>query len=168
MKIVLIVAGVFVLVTVAGIGSCVYIGYRAKKWGEQAMKTDGSSPSITLKTPEGDLRLGQRTRDPGEAIGGVVPYPDSVPTEAGAEFSFGAKGGISSQEYLTPDPVEKVVEFYKGKYGDQLSVIESEGHYRLALGERGGEQVTTIDVTADEETGKTKIFIAHIGKGMVQ
>ena len=87
---------------------------------------------------------------------------------AGAEFSFGSKGGISSQEYLTPDPVEKVVEFYKGKYGDQLSVIESEGHYRLALGERGGEQVTTIDISADEETGKTKIFIAHIGKGMVQ
>jgi hypothetical protein len=165
MKIVLIVVGIFAFVTVAGIGSCVYFGYRAKKKVEQSFKMDGSSPSISIKTPGGDLHLGQRKRAPDEAIGGVVPYPGSVPTESGAEFSFGGKGGISSQEYESSDPVEKVVAFYKEKYENKLSVVENEGHYRLALMDPEGDQVTTIDVSSDEESGKTKIFIAHLGKG---
>jgi hypothetical protein len=45
-----------------------------------------------------------------------------------------------------------------------LSVIENQGHFRLALYDVQGSGATTIDVEQGGEGTKTKIFIAQIGK----
>jgi hypothetical protein len=164
-KIVLVVVAIFAFVTVASIGACVYIGYRAKRAVEQTVKMEEGGKSFKIQTPQGEIKLGEHPRKEGETIAGVPIYPGATALEGGGQFSFGDKFQIGGQDYLTSDPVDKVVDFYKEKYGAKLSVAEDAGHYRLAL-ESGDEErsgVVTIDVFADEESGKTKITIAHMG-----
>jgi len=164
-KIILVVVGIFAFVTVASIGACVYIGYRAKRAVEQTVKMEEGGKSFKIQTPQGEIKLGEHPTKEGETIAGVPIYPGATALEGGGQFSFGDKFQIGGQDYLTSDPVDKVVDFYKEKYGSKLSVAENAGHYRLAL-ESGDEKdsgVVTIDVFADEESGKTKITIAHMG-----
>jgi hypothetical protein len=164
-KIILVVVGIFAFVTVASIGACVYIGYRAKRAVEQTVKMEEGGKSFKIQTPQGEIKLGEHPTKEGETIAGVPIYPGATALEGGGQFSFGDKFQIGGQDYLTSDPVDKVVDFYKEKYGSKLSVAENAGHYRLSL-ESGDEKhsgVVTIDVFADEESGKTKITIAHMG-----
>jgi hypothetical protein len=165
LKIVLIVVGIFALIAVAGMATCGYIFYRAKQRVAQVVQTEGGGGSITLNTPQGKFKLGQRS-DAGKAPGGVPTYPGATAVEKGGEFSIPGQGQISGQDYLTSDSVEQVVEFYKEKLGPDLSVAENDGHYRLELTKviGGVTSVTTIDVSRDEDAGNTKISIAYMGK----
>jgi hypothetical protein len=168
-KIILVIAGIFVFITVASIGTCVYVGYRAKRAVERTIQMDESGKSIKIQTPQGEIKLGEHPTKEGDTVAGVPIYPGATALEGGGQFSFGDKFQIGGQDYLTTDPVDKVVDFYKEKLGSEMSVAESDGHYRLSV-ERGDAKhsgVVTIDVFADEESGKTKITIAHLG-GMKQ
>jgi len=165
LKIVLIIVGILIFIAVAGMVTCGYFLYRAKQKVEQAVKTEGARGSITLNTPQGKLRLGQRSASD-QPVGNVPPYPGATPVGKGGEFTIPGKGQISSQEFVTSDPVDQVVQFYKDKLGPELSVAENEGRYRLALTKTvdGVTSVTTIDVSKDEDAGNTKIMIAYMGK----
>ncbi|MBI1983870.1 MAG: hypothetical protein HYS61_06700 [Acidobacteria bacterium] len=163
-KIVLIVVSIFAVITVASIGACVYIGYRAKQRLEQTIKVDEAGKSITLKTPQGDIRLGESLGGEGRSIGGIPPYPGSTPVNQGAEFSVGGKGLISGQEYVTSDSVEEVVAFYKEKLGPKASVMEYEGKFQLTHAEDEGGGISVVHVSSDEETGDTKILVSYMGK----
>ena len=164
-KIVIAVVAFFVFVTVAGIGACVYIGYRAKRAVEQTVRTDESGKSIKIQTPEGEIKLGEHPTKEGDTVAGVPVYPGATALEGGGQFSFGDKFQIGGQDYETSDTVDQVVDFYKEKLGSKLSVAENAGHYRLSV-ETGDEKrsgVVTIDVYEDTESGKTKITVAHLG-----
>lgn len=123
LKILLIVLGVFAGITVIGIGSCIYVGYRIKQKLEETVKVDKAGEpgqSVTINTPAGQIKLSDRTSEGnGSEIGGVPAYPESKPIEGGARMSFGGMGEISGQEYQTRDPVDKVVAFYKDKFNDR-------------------------------------------------
>jgi hypothetical protein len=164
-KIVLVVVAFFVFITVAGIGACVYIGYRAKRAVEQTVKMDESGKSIKIQTPEGEIRLGEHPTKEGDTVGGVPIYTGATALEGGAQFSFGDKLRIGGQEYETSDSVDQVVDFYKEKLGPQMTVVERDGHYRMSVQRGEGRQasIVTIDVFADEGSGKTKITISHLG-----
>lgn len=164
-KIILVVAGIFVFMTVAGIGACVYVGYRAKRAVERTIQMDESGKSLKIQTPQGEIKLGEHPTKEGDTVAGVPIYPGATALEGGGQFSLGDKFQIGGQDFLTTDAVDQVVDFYKEKYGSKLSIAENAGHYRLAI-ESGDEQqagVVTIDVFADEESGKTKITMAHMG-----
>lgn len=168
LKIFLIIVGVFAGLSVLGVGSCLYIGYLAKQKVEEVVKTDlAGEPghSVTIKTPDGELRLGDRTDKPATAsVGGVPPYPGSQPLEGGAELSFGGLAVLAGQEYETPDSPEQVVAFYKEKFASGLTIVESDGQFRLMLTDPAKEGVTTIDIQREEDRNRTKILIAHMGK----
>jgi hypothetical protein len=71
-------------------------------------------------------------------------------------------GAVKVQQYLTDDPMDKVVSFYKDKLGPQASLQEKGGKAVLqVVGASGG---TNITVFHDEATGKTKFSITSIGK----
>ena len=164
-KIVLVVVAFFAFITVAGIGACVYIGYRAKRAVERTIQMDESGKSLKIQTPQGEIKLGEHPAKEGDTVAGVPIYPGATALEGGGQFSLGDKFQIGGQDFLTTDPVDKVVDFYKEKYGSKLSIAENAGHYRLAI-ESADEQhagVATIDVFEDEQSGKTKITIAHMG-----
>jgi len=164
LKIILIVVGIFAFVTVASTGACVYIGYRAKQTLNETIQVDEAGKGITLKTPKGDIRLGESSGGEGKSIGGIPPYPGATPVNKGAELSLGGKDFISGQEYVTSDSVEEVVNFYKEKLGPKTSVMEYEGKFQLTHTDAEDEGISIVHVSRDEETGDTKILVSHMGK----
>lgn len=163
LKIILAVLAFFVVIGVLAIGSCFYIVHKVKQnvssIAEQVRPTTG----ITGTTP--DMHLsdgGAGSQAATSATVDVPPYPGSTPTKSGGELSAGLTGSISAQEYETPDSTDKVMEFYKGKFGSRINIMESGGKSVFNFISSNG--MTTVTVTRDEGTDKTKINIARIGK----
>ena len=163
LKVLLIVVGFFAVVTVLGIGSCFYIGYRARRNFQESANIDGSK-SVRIQTDRGRVTIGEITS--GEAAKNatvdIPPYPGATPTERGSAISVGGQRGISSQEYLTVYPVEKVVAFYKDKLSSKASIVQAQGNAEFTLLTENG--ISTVTVKHDEDTGKTQIVIARMGK----
>lgn len=159
-KIILIVAGIFVFFGVAGMATCVYIGYRAKQkisaMAEEAKKGNLGTPEMSIATGgEGSEAEATATQD-------VPPYPGSVATETGGGVNFGGQGGISTQEYETSDSVEQVLAFYKEKLGPDITVIQSQDKTQFMYGTKTG--MTTVSLERDDDSGQTKITIVRMGK----
>jgi hypothetical protein len=163
-KVILIVVAIFAFLTVASIGACVFIGYRARQKLNETIKVDESGKGITLKTPKGDIRLGERTGAEAEAAGGALEYPGATPVNKGARFSVGGKDLISGQEYATSDSVEDVVNYYKEKLGPKTSVSEYEGSFQLTHVDEEKQVITSVHVSRDETTGQTKILLSHMAQ----
>jgi hypothetical protein len=162
LKIVLIVVGIVVLIGVAGMVTCGYFAYKAKQRLTGMVET-AKTMSGREGTPEISLEKGgEGSEAEAAATADVPPYPGSTATEGGGQFSFGGKGGISSQEYETSDTIEQVLAFYKDKLGSKIRVQESEGNAMFTLTTNNG--LTTVTLTRDAEAEKTKITIARIGK----
>ncbi|HEV2352269.1 MAG TPA: zinc ribbon domain-containing protein [Terriglobia bacterium] len=159
-KIIVAIVGLLALVSVLAIGSCFYIGYKIKQKANSIMMNSraaaSSAPDMHLS--EG----GPGSTAAAAATVDVPPYPGSTPTASGGQLSAGPTGSASAQEYLTDDSVDKVESFYKDKFGSKINIMESEGkvvfNYLTSMG------MTTVTLTPDQGTGKTKINIARIGK----
>jgi zinc-ribbon domain len=166
LKIVLIVLGVIVLLSILGIGSCGYMLWRAKKKAtsmmDQARTTMAHTATPEVQQTQPQRQGGAGTEAESAATKDVPPYPGSQATEAGGDLSMGGMGGMSGQEFVTDDSVDKVVEFYKEKLGDKIKVQESEGNAMFQVTAPNG--LTTVTITRDENAGKTKVNIARIGK----
>jgi hypothetical protein len=63
---------------------------------------------------------------------------------------------------VTDDPLDKVLAFYKERLGSRITIQQAEGNAMFQL--TTNEGITTVTMTRDEESGKTKINIARIGK----
>jgi len=162
LKIVLIVVGVFVFLTVAGMVTCGYFAYKAKQKFTSMVETTKTT-SGSEGTPEVSLEKGgEGSEAETAATVDVPPYPGATAAEGGGQFSFGGKGGISSQEYVTSDSVDQVLAFYKDKLGSKAHIQESEGKAILTLASKNGLSTVTITRAAGAE--KTKISIVRIGK----
>jgi hypothetical protein len=161
-KIILAVVAFFIFLTVAGIGACVYVTYRARRAVDQIKKGE---TSIQIPTSEGDIRIGGHPTEEGGMIAGIPVYPGATALEGGTQFSFGDKLQVGGQEYETSDSVDQVVDFYKEKLGSQMTVVERGGNYVMSLQRGKGREsgIVTINVSADEDSGKTKISISHMG-----
>jgi hypothetical protein len=162
LKIVLIVVGFLVLIGAVGTVTCGYLVYRAKQKLTGMVET-----AKTMSGKEGTAEIsvekaGEGSEAEAAATADVPPYPGSTATEGGGQFSFGGKGGISSQEYETSDTIEQVLAFYKDKLGSKIRVQESEGKAMFTYTSKNG--LTTVTITRDAEAEKTKITIGRIGK----
>jgi len=162
LKIILGIVAVLAVVSVLGIGSCFYVAYKIKQKAisiaEGTRSTKGSSSAPEVQLSEG----GAGSKAAAFATVDVPPYPGSTPTESGGELSAGLAGATGAQEYETPDGVDKVESFYKGKFGSKITLIESEG--KVVFNYLTSQSMTTVTITRDEGAGKTKINIARIGK----
>jgi hypothetical protein len=162
LKVVLIVVAVLVFLGVIGIGTCVYVVYKAKQKVSGVVGTARTTLG-ERGTPEVQLEKGGAGSEAeAAATVDVPPYPGSTATEGGGQFSFGGKGGISSQEYETSDSVEQVLAFDKDKFGSKLHIQESEGKAIFTLTTKSA--LNTVTITRDADAEKTKIAIARFGK----
>lgn len=162
LKIILIVVGLFVVIGIIGAAAGIYVVYKAKQKVTSMVESARTTPG-GLGTPEIRLEKGGEGSEAASlATVDVPPYPGSSATEAGGDFTFGGKGGISSQEYETPDSVEQVVAFYKDKFGSKIRIQESGGNAMFTLSATGG--LTTVTITREEDGGVTKINISRISK----
>jgi hypothetical protein len=162
LKIILIVVAFFVVIGLLGAAAGVYVIYKAKQKVSGIVET-AKTMSHNMGTPEVHLQKGGAGSEAAAAATrDVPPYPGAEPTEGGGDLSFGGMGGISGQEFVTEDPLDKVLAFYKGKFGSKINIQQSEGNAHFQLTTSKG--MTTVTITRDEEAGKTKINIARIGK----
>jgi zinc-ribbon domain len=161
-KILLVVVGLFVFIGVAGMGTCVYIGYRAKQ-KISAMADQAKKEGFSLETPQGSVGAsGSSAKTAEAATRDVPPYPGATPTESGGGLTFGASGGVSVQEFETPDSVEQVLAYYKDKFGPKINVVEAMGNAEFTYSTRTG--ATNVTIAHDEDSGQTKITYSRMGK----
>jgi zinc ribbon protein len=162
LKIILAVVGFFVVIGVLAIGSCFYIVHKVKQnvtsIAERTRPADGTASVPDMHLSDG----GAGSQAASAATVDVPAYPGSIPTKSGGELSAGPSGSISAQEYETPDSTEKVMAFYKDKFGSKINIVESEGKSVFNFLSASG--MTTVTVARDEGSDKTKINIARIGK----
>jgi hypothetical protein len=156
-KIVIAVVAVVVLLGILAVGAMMYVGYRASR----AIKVDEAGKSVTIETPGGPVTFSEKSARTVE-VPGVPIYPGAKATDSGGEFTVGGKGTLTSAEYETTDPLDKVAAFYRDELGSKVHSMQSkdEAIFHVA----GDDAMTTIGITRDEESGVTRIAISRIAK----
>ncbi len=154
-KIILIVVGV-----VVGLGMLSAIVFMFGVWRvSRAMHVNRAGDSVTLSTPTGTITAGN-TAVVSEADLGVPVYPGAVRREGGMQVNSGT-GSMITAVFSTSDPVGKVVDFYKGKLGDNTSVIQAGRGAVISSGTQNNKEGLVITVSSDPSSndGQTKIGI---------
>jgi hypothetical protein len=151
LKIVLIVVGAFVLlgVIVAGV-----IGVGVYKMAKSVHKD--SNGNVSISTPGGTVTAGQSAISAADL--GIDPYPGATTGEGSMNMKT-PSGSIVTAVYLSSDPSEKIVAFYKEKLGDQASIVQTSNGTVLSTAEKGKDNVV---VTITPEGKASKIAIVHV------
>ncbi|MGO8818903.1 MAG: hypothetical protein ACLQVG_30050 [Terriglobia bacterium] len=159
MKIVLIIVGVFLLLGMLLVGSCVYGVYRAK----QRLRRFEKQVQTTFPEPAGSSQAPIQPGEPGISAvdAGSLAYPGAE-TPGGQTGAILGMAGLKMQQFTTPDSVDKVVAFYKNKLGPNAVVAQGASQATVHL--VGQNSVVNIAIVADNASGKTKIVITSIGK----
>jgi len=169
LKIVLLILAGLVLFFILGMGYVGYHMYRAYRVGRQVYtqiaKESSSTRPMRAGTPEVSTvpsTPAAPTPPPGPVVDtGVAVYPGATPWGGGGQMSMGV-ATVKTQQYLTSDSVDQVVAFYKDKLGSNAMVTQSGGQASVQL--IGSNGVTTIGITQDSSTGKTKISVSCMTK----
>jgi hypothetical protein len=154
LKVVLIVVGVFVVlgVIVAGV-----IGIGVYKVSKGMHKNaDGS---VSISTPNGTITTG-KSASVSAADLGTDPYPGAVSGEGSMNMRT-PTGSMVTAIYTSSDSSDKIVAFYKGRFGDQASIVQSSNGTVLST---GNDENNKVMVTVTPEGSASKIVIMHITK----
>jgi len=151
-KIILIVVGVIV-----GLGLLSSMAFMFGVWRLSRAVHVSRSGDLVVATPNGTVSSGDGSAV-SEADLGVPFYPGATRREGGMQINS-ASGSMVTVVFSTPDPVGKVVEFYKEKLGDNTSVIQSGTGAVISAGEQN-KQGVVITIGADNgSNGGTTIAI---------
>lgn len=154
LKVVLIIVGVFVGLGVLAICAVLFIGWRVSK----AVHVS-SNGGVTLNTPSGILSAGNAGSVSSSDLG-VDIYPGATQQQGAVRVST-PNGTALTAAFTTNDPLDKVVDFYKGKLGPSASVFQSDKS--AVLSETSDDKKSSVMVTIGTEgnNGQTKIAILH-------
>ncbi len=144
LKIILIVIAVIVVLGVGAAGIAGYIAYRA-------IHAAGTSLSVG------------KGADVGEADLGVALYPGATHLAAGGMKMKIGNNSVVSSAYSTTDPEAQVVDFYRGKLGENVQVSESGNTTTLvtATVDGGLKDSVVVTVTPQSQGGATRFVIVH-------
>ena len=73
------------------------------------------------------------------------------------------QGSMVTAIYTTTDSAAQVVDFYKGKLGDQASTVET-GNGTMLTNASNNDETSKLVITVTPEGGSTKIAIVHTTK----
>jgi hypothetical protein len=152
LKIVLIVVGVFVLlgIIVAGI-----IGVGVYKVSKAVHKDNNGNVSIS--TPNGTITTGKSVSVSAADLG-TDPYPGAVSSDGSMNMKT-PTGSMVTAVYISSDSSDKIVAFYKEKFGDQASLVQSSNGTVFST---GNDEKNKVMVTITPEGSSSKIVIMHI------
>jgi hypothetical protein len=152
LKIVLIIIGAMVLIGVI-IASAIGIGvYKLAKSGHK-----DSNGNVSITTPGGTITAGQNNNVSATDLG-VDLYP-AVTTGQGSMNMKTPEGSIITAVYLSSDPPDKIVAFYKERLGDSASVVQTSNGTVLSAGEKDRDNIV---ITITPQDNSTKIAIVHV------
>ncbi len=151
-KIILIVVGVIV-----GLGLLSAMAFMFGVWRLSRTVHVGRTGDVVVATPNGTVSTGDASAV-SEADLGVPIYPGASRREGGMQITS-VTGSMVTVVFSTPDPVSKVVDFYRTKLGDNTSVIQSGTGAVISAGEQN-KQGVVITIGSDSGIdGGTKIAI---------
>lgn len=122
---------------------------------------------VSINTPVGSLEV---HKEVSEGQLGLPLYPDATRLKgedsANISLNFGGEGNlrITVAKYETPDPVEKVVEFYKSRLGSEVTKFvekSPEGKTVFEIKREKQEKVVAIK----NFFGKTRIELVRVTHG---
>ena len=123
---------------------------------------------VSIDTPGGQLSIHAHDRA-GSVVTGVPLYPgarNERNSGGGAVIQWNSNNGkndtgfaVSASETVTSDPVDKVVDYYRGQLPNWIVVNEKHGAVRMELREGGYKRIIGIH----EQHDGTHIGVASIG-----
>jgi hypothetical protein len=159
-----VLAGIVVLM-LAGLGMASYL-FVSRIHVARTPGGRGENTAIRFETPLGSVRVDKQERvDP--KLLGIPLYPGAVVVEGQAggarvdvDLDFAGKSlRVAAVQMETPDPMEKVVSFYRSEASDFALRFESRGRAEFHSSRDGIKKV--IGIAA--QRGKTRISLANIG-----
>jgi hypothetical protein len=155
-KIILIIVAVIVCLGLAVVGVVGYGVYRISK----VVHKDLTTGKVRIDTPNGPISAVNDEKLT-EADLGIAIYPGAEQTKGSARLNLGA-GPMVTAHFLTSDPKEKVIAFYKDQLGSGAQAMESGNGAMLMLTKANKESINiTISQSAGLFEGKTRITILH-------
>jgi zinc-ribbon domain len=154
-KVILIVVGVIV-----GLGLLSVIVFTFSVWRlSRHVHVSGGGDAVTVSTPNGTISTNS-TSTVSEADLGVPIYPGAARQEGGISIN-GPTGSMVTVVFSTPDPISKVVDFYKAKVGTNSSVITSDTGAVISTATQNNKESVVITIGKDTSSsgGATKIAI---------
>lgn len=157
LKIILIVVAVFVVLAILAVGVVGYGVYKVRK----AIHMNSSTGATTLSVPGMSMNTDPGMKFTPSELGTEI-YPGAEPGKSGnMRMNIGGSAMVSAT-FLTSDPKEKVVDFYKSKLGSDSTSMDFGPSALLTLKKSGQDQVTvTISQEGNQSGGKTQIHIQH-------
>lgn len=156
LKIILIVVAIFVGLGLLGAGAFGFMIWRVA----HNVRVSSNGGQVALSTPNGTFKLNTEQTFNASDLGTEI-YPGAESAKGGMKMSL-PTGTTVTGIFLTPDSKDQVINFYKGKFGGDASIMETEDAALLTLKKGEKESVmVTISSKASENDGKTKIAIIH-------
>ncbi|MGP8251789.1 MAG: hypothetical protein ACLQHF_07120 [Terracidiphilus sp.] len=155
LKVVLIVIGAIVAVLVLGFFVLVFTIVHFAKHNIHK----GANGEVTINTPGGAITASSSEKFT-ESDLGIAIYPGAQQGKDSVKMKIGNMTTITA-EFFTPDPKDKVIDFYKEHAGSSGQVTVNDSAGNIVLVSNG--QSTTINITdsPDPGKGKTKITIVR-------
>ncbi len=154
LKIVLIIVGIFVVLGMLVVGVIGYGFWRISRAvhksanGQVTVSTLGGaiSANTTQAVTAGDL--------------GVAIYPGATQGKGTLHMTIAGKSMVTAN-FLTPDPKDKVIAFYKDQAGPNAEVMTTDTGGYINVN-KGNDSITiTILQQANQNNGETQITIVH-------
>jgi hypothetical protein len=156
LKVVLVIVGVLIGLGILAIALFSFTFWRI------AHTVHRSADGFTVSTPNGTVSM-QSSSSAAPADLGVPVYPGAVRGEGGMQIRS-PKSEIISAIYSTPDPTDKVVEFYKNSLPGDATTRITGSKAVLTAGDKDKETWMIGVDTDPSDTSKTKITIMHVKK----
>jgi hypothetical protein len=165
LTIALLLLALIIVVSVA----TVWVGLRflARGVSVNVQERDAGRKEVSIKTPVGSMEVSQ---DVNEARLGLPIYPGAErlrdQDSANLNFSFGSEAGLRLvvAKFETPDPPEKVRDFYKQRLGGEVTRFvekDSEGKTVFEIKRRGQEKIVALE----SRGGGTRIALVRVNHG---
>ncbi|MGA3346414.1 MAG: zinc ribbon domain-containing protein [Terracidiphilus sp.] len=158
-KIIVIVIAVFVGIGILGAGAFGFMVWRIAR----TVHVSGNGDQMTMSLPNGTVDVNAADTFSASDLGTDI-YPGAQSAKGGMRMKMPTESVVAGV-FLTSDPKEQVVDFYKNKLGDTASVMDFKDTAILKLDMGDHESVmVTISSKASQYEGKTRISITHTTK----
>jgi hypothetical protein len=166
---ILTIALLFLALIIVVSVATVWVGLRflARGVSVDVQEHEAGRKEVSIQTPVGSMEVSQ---DVNEARLGLPIYPGAErlrdQDSANLNFSFGGEAGLRLvvAKFETPDPPEKVREFYKQRLGGDVTRFvekDSEGKTVFEIKRRGQEKIVALE----SRGGGTRIALVRVNHG---
>lgn len=155
-KIILIIVAVVVGLGILGLGAVGFTAWRIA----HAFHVSGPGGQVTMSTPGGTFTANSAENFTPSDLGTDI-YPGAQSTRGGMRMDL-PTGSMVTGVFLTSDSKDKVLAYYKDKFGSAASVFESSDSAVVSLN-KGQQESVVVTITAkpSQDDGKTKVVILH-------